>query len=360
MVVYPLALGAALYKWGDRQNGLFASSWIMLLAIAVLFMQKQIEGVSLFDTLYWLRLWFGFIVFYFYFLSNRAFDPKCLFLLLAGVTLVEVVAINTVIEPASLPNYFRANPFGGISSTNTPEIGSYIRPVGFGGSSTVTGALLVGLWAYCWDGMKKWESAFVLVAIVSVFSGTAFALLAVLFTLKLTAILFFAYIFVLLFINIGMDIGPNDKISMDYFMYIFNHKIEQISVWWNAAPVDAIMLGKFDVPYFPEIVSGDFYWLDYFITTGIFGVILFSFILYGNVRKSNAHAVIILILGTLHYPTIFSLPGQIIFACVLAGGSRYRRKSIGFDFGSSAGYHVKPCASGIATHSIRQDMVSGK
>jgi hypothetical protein len=71
-----------------------------------------------------------------------------------------------------------------------------------------------------------------------------------------------------------------------------------------------------------KAIGGDFYWIYFFQWFGIIGISFYAFFFVMNINKITFFPILILVIATLHYHVIFSIPGQMILGYLLS------RKSI--------------------------------
>ena len=77
-----------------------------------------------------------------------------------------------------------------------------------------------------------------------------------------------------------------------------------------------LLFGEFVQSELP--IGGDFYWLYFFQWFGLSGLVFYFVFIILNMNKKNIFPLLVLIISTLHYHTIFSIPGQLIFGYILS------------------------------------------
>jgi len=185
------------------------------------------------------------------------------------------------------------------------------RSYGFGANATVTSVILVLLSAWLTKSVV-WD----FIILVFVTSGTAFGIFVIklIFKMKLSYKISVILFLILIYPFLMKNFPSFSKISIDYFDYILDFKMGQISKgfssddfkWlWGAGNLDGLR-------------TGDFQALDFILFNGFVGVIIFFCIIWQAVNCTNAFFVISMLVATLHYQVIFSLPGSIIFGFFLS------------------------------------------
>lgn len=272
------------------------------------------------------RYYWGWLIFYFIFKSNGV-SYKTLnstLFVLSVMTLVEAILVNTIITTSMLPNYVVGDTNDG--GYSLAHFGVYQRPYSFGGIAPVGATLLVVLMALC--NVRGWRFWFSTLAVLSLSSGTGiFALLLLLLVKYRARLITIALIplaillpWFLWFSNeiISFIRTLSGKANSDYVLYLIN------LLWSTVMSV----LGKLD-PYmfligFPpghDDVSGhggDWGILSFISMNGIYGFLLFFLIIFSRVNKANKLPLFIMLLASIHYAAVFSLPGQMLFGLLLS------------------------------------------
>ena len=197
---------------------------------------------------------------------------------------------------------------------------SLVRAYGFGGNASVTSVLVTVLCLLIFKRFFKRN----LIALLTTLSATGVAIftlssLVYLRSLRPVAIL---AIFLLAAPVFGAFIFISDvfgayfsKVSVEYFTYIYQFKISQISHYFSQTSDLDILIGRGIITN--ELRTGDFQALDFFMFNGVLGVLLFLMAIGLNVNRSNLFPIAILTFSTFHYHVIFSMAGQLIFAYIL-------------------------------------------
>ena len=73
---------------------------------------------------------------------------------------------------------------------------------------------------------------------------------------------------------------------------------------------------------------GDFSIVEFYISFGIIGIILFFLFSFSKMNKTNFVAILIGLLGSLHYGGVFSISGQLVYSLALLLKNRNQNKKI--------------------------------
>jgi hypothetical protein len=275
------------------------------------------------------RFWYGFIIFIFLFKVTRNVNLLTigLFRLLCLLVITEAILVNTLFDPASF--YTTSN------SEIVNLMGWYQRPLSFAGNASMSSVALVVLY-YLIERLNQKTSSktdffLLLITVILFCSGAGFGIFIVMLLLQkffifhdcpragkvknnVILILFLTAAYVLA-VNIDTDYFP--KFSLEYFKFIFSYKVLQVSniLFGNVA---SMILGNQIQEYFPT-TSGDFGWYLFYSTNGMLGTIVFIFLLStfyaGGARMLPV--LILLLIGTTHYPAAMTYAGQLLLAFIL-------------------------------------------
>lgn len=286
-----------------------------------------------------LRHWFGGVFFCVFFLvckDMRLVTPRFFYLVCATV-IVEAIAINTVINASSLPNYPYEFEGGGASS-----FGFYERPLSFTGSPTMSSGALVVLYYLHEKSSLRSTSILdlaLLVTCVTLFaSGTGFVLFLLLLLLKavesrllsLNWLVFGVVLagFYLLLTNVEYETFR--YASLEYYRIILDLKIDLLSAFFSeSASTDVILFGTQVNDRIP-ITSGDFGWYHLLSACGVLGTLVFFFLVFSFLGSgvNRLPPLLILFAGTVHYPVAMSQAGQLLFGFILVSSARCFRPRI--------------------------------
>jgi hypothetical protein len=328
VVVYLVCILAVLRQ---RSIGLVDLILLIFLLGGILLRSLQI-GDPLVALLYF-RLYWGFVFFYFLYRRFPELPLERLTLVLSWLTIVEYLAIRIV--PGlwlSLPNYdltFRGQIqgwgiLGGVHS--------------FGGNRTVSGVLLLALFAYLEGAARSRSWRFLpLIASVMCASGTAL-LLTLLYALwrfrsPVVWVAVLAVGYALLFV-VG-DAMSFSKLSAPYLEFIWTYKAAQVQDALRVIGTGWVttLFGTAAVGSESESVRGfgmffgDFAFLDFVVRFGVLGIAMMVLLLTRKVRGLSTAPILIIIAGSFHYPVLFALPGQLLFGYFLAQRRRPPREA---------------------------------
>lgn len=283
-------------------------------------------------------IWFSTIKFYmgwsiislFLFLTKLHVDTNRLAILLCFEIVLEFVLINTIVPTSVLPNY----PDVGY----TIMTGSLVRVYSIGNNATITATILIMVLAYRESIMKRGGIAcskmcnrlisfLSFVAIIVLGSGTGYILYILfiifkydLYSLKHIAIFALSIIIILLFyqyLQVG-EVSIFRRLTADYIRYIWELKEEQISDFIIKYKVKDPFWGANLINEETAVVWGDFAFLEFYVSLGFSGIMLFVLFVLKYINKINSFPILIGIIGTFHYGGICAFPGQLFLSyCIL-------------------------------------------
>lgn len=270
------------------------------------------------EVLYIYRFYIGFIFFYFAF-KKLSINFKYIYVFLFFLIPLEFLVINFFIDPWLLPNY---------PSKETSHYGlEYMRVYSFGENASVLSSILTALLAHLHLNSLYLIPHFFLLLLCA--SGTGYIIFFIyvisrfikffiFFFSILLLILIFSFNYLLTFIDSYLA-----KIAIDYIYYLYHLKISQVAEIFFNFTLPEYFFGSLK-PYYSGIegYGGDFGWRYFWGFYGIFGSLIFFIFVLFNLTKSNYIPIFLLLIATFHYPVIFFLPGQILFAYLLSENSR--------------------------------------
>lgn len=260
------------------------------------------------DGLYVLRFYWGFILFYLIFKSNKDMHIDRLLIIISLITLVEAVLINTVIPAHSLPNFPSME-----ATSHFVAAGDYQRPYSFGGSASVTSVILVAFLAVSRLGWRG--KLLVFSAISACMSGSGFIVLIIYFIARTPRI---GYLLIVPVIIGGIYSANIYKISPDYIFFLLDFKFAQISDSYSSA---FLFIGE-PLQASEGNAGGDFAVLNFLQYNGLIGLLFVLVFFLLKINKINWLSVVILLVGTFHYGVIFFFPGQLTLGYFLNLKSR--------------------------------------
>lgn len=293
-------------------------------AITIIFFLVFIKLVTVVDEsqyavlLSTARFYWGFIIFLLFFrYVDCQIDVSRYLWFFSILTIVEALLINTMVSPQILPNY---PDFEIAKSHATAFLNFYQRPYGFGGNPAVSSSLLVILL-----GMSRQQGCSTVLTCVSTIaillyaSGSGYFLLLFSFMVKNRnykfAKLFMGLLFFIV-ITLGdftEDVGY--KVSNAYINFLIDFKSGQVfDVISNWSVIEWIL------GVIPEAgqYGGDFGILYFFQSYGIMGIAVFFTIILMNLNRYNFFSILLLIIGSIHYPAIFFMPGQCLLGYLMS------------------------------------------
>lgn len=264
------------------------------------------------------RYHFGFLIFYFYFRKfNSKINFKYFFIFLLVLTIVEMILINTFIDPRLMPNY---PDYDYVNNFSTHFNFDWQRVYGFGANSSILSTHLIVIYSIINLKILILPLFFVILLIGSGTGLIAFTIY-LLFFLK-ENIIKFLFIFFPLLLTISIFFYDHNKflifnkIFSNNFYTLIDTKIFFLSNFFRT-DLTNIFFGNIN-----ENIGGDFAWASMLTSHGLISLIIIFLFMGSKCNKDNIFPIMLLILTSFHYYTIFSLPGQILTGYVLA----YKKK----------------------------------
>lgn len=283
---------------------------------------------NLVEIIYGTRFFWGFFPFYLFFSSEylrrpvSRVDYEGFFRVVLKITMVlliaEFISSNALgIQWPNREHNFFAEAEDGIA-----------RAYGLGGNASVTSALFIAL-----SGFFFRQIILDMLLLLMTSSGTGVAVLMIKFASMmknwralLSGVLIFpTFVGLVLFASNEFGLRAAQKISFDYILHIFSQKIIQIeNVSGVIDSAAKVFIGQ--PVRASSINTGDFQLLDWAVSNGFLGMLLFAILVGSHIRRENFLALFVMIVASAHYQVIFSFPGSILFAWALT----YRSKPLGF------------------------------
>jgi hypothetical protein len=295
-----------------------------LLFAAIVFFFVKFNELGFIDSLILTKYSFGFLLFFFYFKQEWFSHNKKIEVwlrLLIIFVIIEALLINTVMSPKDFLHFpnehlkFMLNHEG------------YLRPYSIGGNATITGALIVTLLSLMNLELGKTPHKvnknimyfFTLLSIILVSSGTVFLALAIYLVFHWTRIgITVVLLFVLFLQSSYFEYFPIlEKISFEYVGSIVVHMYSQIEGYFLIYDYSfkGIIFGNSGESL---LLGGDIAIFNYIYYTGFFGILIYLSVIFSGTNRANIIPIILLLFGSMHYGTIFSTPGQIVFAFMIS------------------------------------------
>tara|TARA_B100000787_G_scaffold154901_1_gene129994 strand:+ start:385 stop:1437 length:1053 start_codon:yes stop_codon:yes gene_type:complete len=270
---------------------------------------------------YLLLFYFGGYLFYIFFRQNNIeIDLKNVLILLCFLTIAESLAINTIILPSDLPNWplnAEDTILYGHTSRGGYQFSSfyYIRPTGFGGNPSITSTLLISILVYLHNA--KEDNLFINLvtfgSIILTYSGVGYMFLGIYFLFYFRALII--SVFILLTVLIVAEFLSIQKLELSYYQFLIVDILQ--NVMWVVSNINIYEFVFGQVIPFESPIGGDFYWLYFFQWFGAIGILFYFLLISTNASRINFFPILILVISTIHYHTIFSIPGQMIFGYLL-------------------------------------------
>ena len=283
-----------------------------------------VQETSFLVGLLYLRLYWGFLFFYFYFKANKT-SLDSLFVALCLVTIAEYLAVN--LNPGLigfLPNYQQTELL--LDHLSTAGLLGGVHS--FGGNRTVSGVLLLAIFIHFDRAHSKlrWVA---LIGTILCFSGLALVMTIVYLVMRNATVRHSPYMLAVAvggFIIVGQGEDLFYRASFAYFQdVILEYKLEQIdrAMQMLFAGPEVLFIGahggeteSLEVPGY-SLTFGDFLFLEFLVNYGVVGSLLIAAVFVANLNRTNAWPLLVIVAGTFHYHVIFSLPGQVIVAWFL-------------------------------------------
>jgi hypothetical protein len=266
---------------------------------------------------YW-QVYFGFLIFYlFFYLNNTTISIEKISLLLSVMVIAEAILINTVIPATAMLN-IPSSDGGLLDGHYTNYFGFYQRPYGSCANPSMTSTLLVVLYTLALQKNTKW---LIISAVFLSGSTTGYMLLVIAYFIKnplsIRTILYFALIIFLAIIFSRADEYFAYRISPIYLLTIVEYTIEQFFALLK--PDDySLLIGINYLVDGEPIFQTDNGWAPFFFTNGLLICAAYLLTPFWKGSFPQKAPYLIFLIGAIHYPAIFSLPGQVIFALLLS------------------------------------------
>jgi len=274
------------------------------------------------------RFYFGFILYYFM-LRAYTFDKYVsakFFRFICYTIIVETVLVNTMISPELLPNY----PIESGLETSSVLFG-YIRPMSFTGNASMSATMLVVMYYIVKTvhpgTLKMKDNVLMFINIILFMSGTGFAIylfsIAIMFLKSRTLKIRF---YIILFLTIVVsyfsfyDFSYIQKLSPAYYYHVISKKLKiGEDIYYEGRTLDNMLFGEQLVLDAPA-TSGDYGWNIFITVEGFIGVTIFIFLIFAFIQKKSSmkFPILLMLVGALHYPGIFTQAGQLLFAYALS------------------------------------------
>lgn len=287
--------------------------FFLLFSLIFFLVIKLITSTSdVFQSLNLIRFYFGFIVFYLIFRSLKLSLEKFFNIFIFAI-FVEVILINFFIDAKMMPNFPVEEAFSHFSD-------GYQRPYSFAGNSSVASTLLVALALIYAKNLMQNVLVFIGIVIFSSGAGMVAYLLSLVRRTSLLNGLMAVVLLLIIALFYDLPIIAN-KFNANYINILIDFKLNQINNVVGDYSAFYLIVGSVD----KALIGGygsDFGWLYFFQSFGIIGLTFIFWLVLLSINRKNSLPIFILLLLTFHYPVIFFLAGQIIFAFILNYGRK--------------------------------------
>ena len=319
-----------------------AISFLILYLITIL-----VFSTDLISTLKNIKWFFGISAFLLFLKNysvmksiNSLLISQKFFIFILSIIIVETIFINFVFHP------YQVYGLEYISSI----LGSYNRPLGPMGNSSMTATFLVAYYAFFINFQHK--NTIILLFLFSLvilllMSSTGFVLffiysLVIIFNKSLKFQIKLSYVYLLMVISVTYILIflflELQKVSFTYYFLVFLEKINFLNNFEVSKDGRSLIEGTSLEILFGRTLSslvplngGDFAWLNLMYTHGIVGFFIFIYLFYSffnNKIKKSIIPIAILMLGAFHYGVIFNSAGQLLLAFLLIFNIKNNYKNI--------------------------------
>lgn len=310
---------------------------IFSVVVIVYYLFKVLAGEIPIDALEQFKYYFGFLVFLMLFSSVKLRLNNDLYFLFVVLSL-SIIAEYFIINYNLLPMKYWVNVTNVDGELLHIQTFGAMRPYGIGKNATITATIVIVLFVHLMFETQNryFQSSYLKKAfLIALYFYVIFVLqsglgyfisLIVIYwlipedskykILKIYATLLFFLAVFYIFYYIQQVIGDEfARFSISYVLYLIDYKTEQILV--GLLPENFSFINFAFGALGQRSFTNDTGWIPFFYAVGVMGLFLYVYIVMVNINKYNAKSLMLLILAAWHYPAIFSIPGQILFAYLL-------------------------------------------
>lgn len=320
---------------------------IFLILLLIIFF---INLLKLYDQNYFIlfnsfRFFFGFIIFYICFKNFEVFKIENIYKYLVILIFFEAIMVNNFINAWDLPNYPEYLNNGKVSGHFATEGFNYQRPYSFAAMANVSAPIMVAIFSIIKSTTRS-QLGILSILILTMMSGTGIVALLVLFILRKEFLLIIVsgigFILLNFYLDNNLSTLINSRVGIDQIYDIIILKYNQIimpllgqniftELGKNNESVESLIniVSQYSFHNYLfgglEILArlnngygGDFGWLWLYTCYGLLPFLFYIVFIFTKINKSNFIPITILVIATFHYPVIFYLSGQIIFAYALS------------------------------------------
>ena len=279
-----------------------------------------------------IRYWFGVLIYILFFIARP--DTRLISFgfvrFLCVSILVESLLINTVISSTLLHT--------GSNETQTYlAMNWYERPLSFTGNASTTGVSIIVLFFLVERLLNikvaKLDWLLLVASVVALFSGTTFAAFILLLIFRLFSLQQLRYVLMrlsiplllIIYILFNADVDQFRNFSIDYFIEIFDYKLLQLDGSLGGDVLNQLFGSQ--LVDANSATSGDFGWLIFLEVLGWLGVAVYFLLVISFYRGGIVlfPVLLLMLIGTTHYPAAMSPAGQLIMAMILTLGPLYKK-----------------------------------
>ncbi len=335
MLTTSIILFALLIYINRLKLSIFQTIVVISFVGYVLILYLYVKEIYIFQNL---RYWFGSLLF---FLLFKIISPpnisvyKYIFKFGCYFFILEAFLINTLISSESLHNIS--------SDLGKIFFGFYERPVGFTANPGTTSVFLIviNFLIEIFEGKKSSTNDLLLliIAVILSISGTGIMILFTYFFFRYIAfakggynqltikiLLTFIFVFTTLFtiLSFGDKISDNQKYSTKYVSEIIQNKYIKLQ-----NDTEFTVLGV-QVNEGQAQTSGDFGLQLLYNVNGTLGFIIYVCMLLSFWRADARFLMplLLLLIGSLHYPSAFSGGGHVLMALIIYGHGQTKTQNI--------------------------------
>lgn len=278
------------------------------------------------------QVYFGFYIFYLMFIGLKGdVDKEYVAKMMALFVIVEAILINTVVPPQLLGNF---PSFDGVIPDDhlTNYFGFYHRPYGFGANSSMTSTMLVVMYSISERARVKVLLAFAIILSASI-TGYGLFLIALFLTSKrkvLITILLGVCLVLLQLVMQDIDVHFAYRVSPQFVFMMLEYALEQNIVHLRPDEYSLLIGTNYLIDGVPVFLT-DNGMAPFYYTNGILLCIVYLGTAFWPGTTKNKVPFIIFFIGVIHYPAIFTMPGQVLFALLLSNKLKSKKNIVDFN-----------------------------
>jgi hypothetical protein len=264
----------------------------------------------------WFRFYFGWMIFFVLFsLNDFQVNSRNLLTLICLFSITEFLLTNMGVTDSFLLV------FSETEENVTQFFNCCSRSYGFSLNASVTSVIALALYSRIpYYEQPKYSGVLLFILLVLSASITGFLIYLLVVFFKLRSVIRFpillstalALIFVSIQIWSVFDFTiAEERFTLSYIQIVAEIKFAQATNLLSRAGMFIDTGNSFEV-------TGDFALLDFVRRYGFLLSFLSSLLIFSKLKRQNSKPILIMLIGTLHYPVIFSFTGQMLFGYFLA------------------------------------------